>query len=121
MIDIWSFLPWLFIETVKLFIFSRYILGCDVKKGYLKYFVFIFPLAIILPSVLYEFEGVDILKIIWKLLFVICFFEGRTFIHKFTVFLMESVAITILDISIVGFIRIAFYHRIITCSKEYQY
>ena len=120
MIDIWSFLPWLFIETVKLFIFSRYILGCDVKKGYLKYFVFIFPLAIILPSVLYEFEGVDILKIIWKLLFVICFFEGRTFIHKFTVFLMESVAITILDISIVGFIRIAFYHRIYIQNENYN-
>lgn len=86
---------WGITETIKYFLISYGIFGCDVKKGIAKYTVFFYLFAGIPVMIVQNYDEL-IFTSVWGLIFLYLFFQG-TFRKKFQMVLLQTIAITVVD------------------------
>lgn len=92
----WLF--WVIPETLKYIIISYGILGYELKKGFHKYFIFLYLFVGIL---FVNYLNIDSLyyQSLWYPIFVIAFFQGKLG-EKIKLFLIDIILIDIVDICI---------------------
>lgn len=118
MTEITQAIMWIVFESVKIIMFTRFIFGYRIRKGWGKYFIILFPFLFVLPGFYYGWNALILVKSLWKLIIIYVLFSGRI-ISKTVVFMIEDVIITIMDITASCINSIILYNSIDYHSSEY--
>ena len=90
---------WGIIESLKIFIIFRFILGFQPVKKLYAYLVFLFPLVIMPIVVSYRGDMLSVYKLIWFVLFPVVFFAGRVGI-KVSISMLSISVVAVIDLTI---------------------
>lgn len=99
--SIMEWVIWAVTETIKYYLISYGIFGCEVKKGIAKYTVFLY-LVIGIPVMMVEKYDKIFFTSFWGLFFLCLFFQGQ-FRKKIQMIILQYIAITVVDTSLWSF------------------
>ena len=90
---------WGIIESLKIYIIFRFILGFQPFKKLYAHLVFLFPLVIMPIVVSYRGDMLSVYKLIWFILFPVVFFAGRIGI-KVSISMLSISVVAVIDLTI---------------------
>ena len=90
---------WGVIESLKIYIIFRFILGFSPVKKLYAHLVFLFPLVIMPIVVSYRGDMLSVYKLIWFVLFPVVFFAGRVGI-KGSISMLSISVVAVIDLTI---------------------
>lgn len=90
---------WGIIESLKIYIIFRFILGFQPFKKLYAHLVFLFPLVIMPIVVSYRGDMLSVYKLIWFILFPVVFFTGRIGI-KVSISMLSISVVAVIDLTI---------------------